>query len=320
MIKNINYYILLKYNNLYLMSNKLNKNKEITVIDAYIKFNKQLLVFISGLSPGSGKSSLAKKLSQDFNIKLIDQSNYYIKNYSDKKELPGGKKFVNWDSDNSIDWISFNQDIEENMSTGLIISGFALVTDKINYTPDVHIHLSVSKKNNIERRTSFLQKHKYKDKYSELDENTVKLIMNQFSYPYYLDTVKRSTINKFLNTNKLNKNDLYNMTFDIIMEFVFKFLYKDRKEKPMYTSSEIIEKNTTIDSDNEESDESDESEKLENFDESGQSEDSDESGKSEKKSNSSDDEEEKYMGSENEEDEEEKYIGSENEEDEEEKN
>ena len=73
------------------MKNK--DNKEMTVIDAYIKFNKKLIIFISGLSPGSGKTSLAKKLSQDFKIKHIDQSKYYLKDF-DEKELPGGKKLL----------------------------------------------------------------------------------------------------------------------------------------------------------------------------------------------------------------------------------
>ena len=232
------------------------------VVEAYIKFNKQFIIFISGLSPGSGKTLVAKNIKKDLGFKMLNQINYYKKDYNNKIKLPNDKEIINWDSDESIDWISFNKDIKKNKSKGLIICGFSFPKDKMTEKADFHIHLSISKKNNLEKRKEMTKNN---DKYSHLDFNTIKLIMNQLTYPYYLDTLNRSNINKFINTNKYNKNEIYNLVFDSLMEFIFDNIYKDRDDKPTYDKyftnkkkeeSEIEEDSKNIIEQNDKSDES----------------------------------------------------------------
>jgi len=227
------------------------------VVEAYIKFNKQFIIFISGLSPGSGKTLVAKNIKKDFGIKMLNQINYYKKDYKNKIKLPNDKEIINWDSDDSIDWKNFNKDIKKNKSKGIIVCGFSFPKDRITEKANFHIHLSISKKNNLEKRKEMTENN---DKYSHLDFNTIKLIMNQLTYPYYLDTLNRSNINKFINTNKYDKNQIYDQVFDSLMEFIFNSLYKDRDDKPAYnkyfTNKDKVEDNNQ--KIKEESDKSDE--------------------------------------------------------------
>ena len=38
-----------------------------------------------------------------------------------------------------------------------------------------------------------------------MNYDDIKLVMNQLTYPYYLETLNKSNINKFINTNKYNQ-------------------------------------------------------------------------------------------------------------------
>jgi len=201
------------------------------VVEAYIKNNKKLLIFISGLHPGSGKSEISKNINRDFKINCINQKDYISKNYKNKVKLPNGKEVINYDSDDSIDWDKFNKDIKKLQKKGLVVNGMSFNKDKIKVKPDFHIHLSISKKNNLLKRKELIENDK---KYSNMDYDEIKLVMNQLTYPYYLETLNKSNINKFINTNKYNQEQVYDQVFDSLMEFIFDNLYKDRKDKPKY--------------------------------------------------------------------------------------
>jgi hypothetical protein len=77
------------------------------IVEAYLKFKGQLIILISGIS-GCGKSSVARKLSNDLNIKYINQFDYYIKNYDNQFTFPNGTNITNWYTDDAIDWTKFN--------------------------------------------------------------------------------------------------------------------------------------------------------------------------------------------------------------------
>ncbi len=53
-------------------------------------------------------------------------------------------------------------------------------------------------------------------------------------YPYYEESTKRSTINKFLNANNLNNDEIYNSVFDLIIDQIQRKLkqgkYSERDE------------------------------------------------------------------------------------------
>jgi len=198
------------------------------IIEAYIKFKKQFLIFITGIS-GCGKTALARNISRDFKLKMIDQFDYYKKGYSESVDLPDGTKVINWYNDDAVDWDKLNKDIDEMKDKGLIVAGFALPTDKLTNVPDYHIHLNISKQECIERRRIYVEKNKdkYEDEFKLINTPAEKLKMNQLIFPYYLDAIKRSKIQKFINITELNDDAIYDQTFETIISFIQKVLYQD---------------------------------------------------------------------------------------------
>lgn len=204
------------------------------IVDAYIKFKGQLLIFVSGLS-GCGKTYVAKNIARDLKIKIIDQFDYYKKDYVNKITLQDGTEINNWYTDDAIDWDLLNDDINQFKKDGLVVSGFALKEDNISSNDDFHIHLNITKQNCIARRKEYLEKNKdkYKTEYENVDSPIEKLKMNQLIYPYYIESTKLSKINKFINMNNLSEKEAYDETFNSIIKLISEFLYKPRSEKPI---------------------------------------------------------------------------------------
>lgn len=203
------------------------------IVEAYIKFKGQLLIFISGL-PGCGKLTLAKKIAQDFKLKLIDQFDYYKKDYDVKVTLPDGTIVINWYTDDAVDWDKFNKDLNEFKKEGLIVVGFSLPEDKIKTNIDFHIHLNISKQVCMDKRKIFLEKHKdkYEEEYKLIGTPVEKLKMNQLIYPYYLDSTKKSKINKFINMTTMTDEQVYDDAFDKIVAFIQEYLYQSSSQTP----------------------------------------------------------------------------------------
>ncbi len=218
------------------------------VIEAYTKFNGQLVIFITGIS-GCGKTTLGKVLSHNFKLPLIEQMNYYKKGYDVKAQLPDGSSVVNLFTDDAVDWTALNNDINEKKSTGVIVTGIALPKDKMDMTIDYHIHLSISKKECLERKQQYLKKHKeqYPEEYKLIGTAAEKLKMNQLIFPYYLESVKRSHVNKFLNINELSDDNIYGIAFDNIIEFIVRYLKKTRNAEIEYPEEESSDDSVATD-------------------------------------------------------------------------
>lgn len=213
------------------------------IIEAYIKFNGQLLIFLSGLS-GCGKTSVAKSIKKGLNLEMIDQVNYYKKDYNTTITLPDGNEVLNLSTDDAFDWDKLNADIEKYKSKGLLVSGFALPEDKITSKVDYHVHLSISKKECIERRHQYLEKHKdeFPEEYAMIDSPAEKLKLNQLVYPYYLDVTKRSKINKFININTIPEDEtVIDLVFDNIIEFIQEFIIWFNENKyPEWKAKNVV--------------------------------------------------------------------------------
>ena len=100
------------------------------------------MLFISGIST-SGKRELGERISKELNAVLIDQKDYFLKNKEIVK-LSNGKKVINYDSINSIDWDNFNLKL---LSLSLsevktVVIGFALIPDLIKVSPELSIYLN----------------------------------------------------------------------------------------------------------------------------------------------------------------------------------
>ncbi len=231
------------------------------IIEAYIKFKGQLLIFISGLS-GCGKSTIGKKIAKDFKLKLIDQFDYYKKGHDTKFTLPDNTTIINWYMDEAVDWDNFNKDIDEFKKNGLVVIGFSLPEDKIIAEHDFHIHLNISKQVCMEKRKAFLEKYKdkYEEEYKLIGTPVEKLKMNQIIYPYYIESTKKSKINKFANMNTQTDDEAYNDIFNVLVKFISDYLYQpktnaDPTKTPKVTDSvsqvtDSVSKVTNITTDN----------------------------------------------------------------------
>ncbi len=207
--------------------------KNMNILDAYIKYNKQLIIFISGLS-GSNKSKIAQNLANEFKINFINTRDYLNKDIYDEKELPNGKKIRIY---NEFKWSEILDKINELKGQGIIVSGEYFPIDKLNEIyVDLHLHIKLTKQNIIKKRLNYIKMLNDNEKKSYNDDDTETLIVNQILYPYYLDILQKSHINKFINANEyieLNEDEYNEKVTDKIFNIVIENIIENLKSKKL---------------------------------------------------------------------------------------
>ena len=206
------------------------------IVEAYIKQNKQCIILLSGFS-GSGKSLIAKSLMKDINGSKSDKSkdftfmnlNDFLKSESEYKVSVdvGELKIVDWDSPEAVDWVKFNEKVNEiKNDSGIIICGFAFPKDKLNFTSDFHIHFKISKDELIKNRHEFTQE-KLDDKTTrvgEIGEEMEKKILNKITFPHYLKSLESSEFSKFIFVTYGEIKKAYDEMFNFLMMLIKKKL------------------------------------------------------------------------------------------------
>jgi uridine kinase len=217
------------------------------IIEAYLKYNKQLLIFITGLS-GSGKTFQSTKLATDLKIHVIHLRDYYkstVENKNDnieyinipdrsninndqptmlldthkKIKLPDGNVVYNQYSTKLLDIVKLNNDINKHIQTGLIVSGFPIPEKLINFKIDYHIHLGIT----FDKYTEYLLEKKNQLNYNDIQKKYTLVIK-----PYYKNIIKDLKINKFLNLKNFNsKEKIYDNIWDLIINYISKWLTKN---------------------------------------------------------------------------------------------
>lgn len=197
------------------------------IVEAYIKFNNQLIILVSGLSV-SRKTYISRLIADLFKIKYINLNNYY-KDKSDiteNYELPNNSKIVNYYTNNAIDWDKFNKDINKYKENGVIVSGLTFPTDNLKFKANYHVNLSQNKQDYIKKREEFITKHKdkYIEDYKLLTENLDKYIVNQLIYPYVLNSKKENNISDTYYISDMDFDTVYDKVFDSIINYIKKEL------------------------------------------------------------------------------------------------
>jgi len=212
--------------------------KEMTVVEAYIKFNKQLVILVSGLS-GCHKNKVAKKIAELFKIKYVNLRDFLKEDYNEKVELSNGVKVTDWNNINAYDWDKFNAKIEEFKSNGVVISGTIFPDNKLDVTVDNHINIKISKRKYIESRHKYLTDNKETNNelFKLIGTPTELLIVNKLIYPNYLTYVRESVINKFINGNEITEDEIFDIMFDYLIEFIQNYLSRYNKLKVTNTLS-----------------------------------------------------------------------------------
>lgn len=171
----------------------------INIIEAYIKFNSQLIIVISNF-PYCEKKIVYNAIANALKFKIVYQSDYI------KEQL----KEINWDE--------FNEAVNSEKQNGIIVVASLLDNSKINFKVDYNIQVSLNKNSIIDLLTKSDQFEK------QLDD--LKQFVNQTLYPAHLASVKNSTINKFINGNIIDDDTLEDYIWDSIIMFVKNSLQK----------------------------------------------------------------------------------------------
>ena len=96
--------------------------------------------------------------------------------------------------------------------------------------------MKISKQNYIKKRHEYLKAHQEEkaELYKLIETPTEMLMINKHIFPDYLDYTKNSTINKFMNGNEKNSEEVFDEVFDWLME-------RDCLDRPLITPTIIIQ-------------------------------------------------------------------------------
>lgn len=175
------------------------------IIEAFLKNNNQCIILISSF-PDCVPPNIIENLAKALKFHFVS-TNSFLESVD--------KKYSN----NSYNWDKLNEVINKNKANGVIISGIILPVENTTFKIDYHVHLALNKQNIMTR----LQKNKIISK--EVSEKD-KTLVNKIIYPYYLESIKKTTINTFVNayTNEklLDDNIVEDNIWDNIMTFIKK--------------------------------------------------------------------------------------------------
>lgn len=213
------------------------------IVEAYIKFNDQLIIIVSGLS-GSGKNKLAKNISKDFKLLLINIDYYCNKKYDEKIKLPDGTEVINYNSYEIYDWDKINNEMDKNKSKGIIVVGDVFPHNKINKENkiDYHIHIKLSKENLIKKRLEYIKENNETCAKigRNIDPKNEEFIFNEYTFPYYKNELNNEIITKYINANNyindtpdIYDEKIYNEAFNYLINQIQKFM----DEHPLSTKN-----------------------------------------------------------------------------------
>ena len=208
------------------------------IVQAWTKFNNQSIILISGFS-GSHKTKLAKFVSDVFGFQILNLTKFFKTDEAYDLEsnyvvLKDESRILNWDNIyQSIDWKEFNSYVNSNKHSGLVIHGFGFPSSLIEFVPDFHIHIGISKQKLMENRSEFVAKHSadIPDKESDTKESDTeksksldeispieKLFFNTITYPLYIEINKESKFDLYVNSNELTDEQMKDKIFDFLIK------------------------------------------------------------------------------------------------------
>ena len=214
-------------------NNNKSKNKEpmietkMNIVEAYLKKRKQLVILISGFS-GCGKSVIAKNIAKDFNIEYLNLNNFMKEDYAETTtpKILLDKKIIDWDDPTAINWDEFNNKINEIKNKGVIVSGFGFPSDKLQFHTHYHIHLKISKDLLLKNRKEYKLENA-DTKLENIDEELEKKILNNISYPHYIEILGKSKVNTTIQVGE-NLKETYDSVFDNLIEFINDKVYSNK--------------------------------------------------------------------------------------------
>jgi hypothetical protein len=205
--------------------------KDFNIIGAFLKYNRQLVIFISGLS-GTNKSKISQNLSKELDINYLNTRDFIDKDKFEEVELPNGDKVKIW---KEYKWDDLIKDINKEKEKGVIVSGEYFPKDKFSdIKVDLHLHIKLNKQNIINKRLEYIHSQNEENKKNFYSDNTESLIINQIIYPEYLESFQKSQINRFINANEyyeLKENEYNEKVTDRLFDEIIKYIVEFLKNK-----------------------------------------------------------------------------------------
>ena len=184
------------------------------ILEAYIKKYGHLIILILGL-PCSNKSEIAKELGIDLNLPIININDYLIKDKYEEITIKDFKFKIYEDPDN-YDWDKLNDDVNKSQSTGLIIYGNYIDSNKIDW--DIDFSFFYSMNNNLCKK--MLIENKFLEKIADSEEK-IKIYWNDIFIPLYEELKLNLKIKKYYNLKEDSTfNESYDNIFDYLMELI----------------------------------------------------------------------------------------------------
>lgn len=184
------------------------------ILEAYIKKYGHLIILILGL-PCSNKSEIAKELGIDLNLPIININDYLIKDKYKEITIKDFKFKIYEDPDN-YDWDKLNDDVNKSQSTGLIIYGNYIDSNKIDW--DIDFSFFYSMNNNLCKK--MLIENKFLEKIADSEEK-IKIYWNDIFIPLYEELKLNLKIKKYYNLKEDSTfNESYDNIFDYLMELI----------------------------------------------------------------------------------------------------
>lgn len=197
----------------------------VNVVEAYINFNSQLIILISGFS-GSGKTLLAKNIQKDFKIEFLNLNNFYKNDYNDIVDIGHDIKVVDWDNPDAVDWDKLNDKVNSIKNKGVVLCGFGFPNDKLKFKLDFHIHLRISKEKLIKNRHEYLDENKDNPLNDIKDTRTEMYILNNLTFKHFMNIKDKSTYTQKIDTSEQTPDQTYDQTFDYLIQNIEKNVYR----------------------------------------------------------------------------------------------
>lgn len=153
---------------------------------------KKVVIAFSGVS-GSGKTTIARALAEEYNAAFIDLDDYfYPKEQLPKATLSNGKTITLYDSYDSINWQWFWSDIKRCNADIIFVAGFCLPIEHSVVEFDYHIHLKLDKATCKQRR---IMSKKLSEEKIVIDS----LEVDEFVYPFYEENyIVKGSVNQLI--------------------------------------------------------------------------------------------------------------------------
>lgn len=194
------------------------------IVEAYIKKKGQLIILISGFS-GSGKTTLAREIERDFKIKFVNLNDFFKESYNEVVDLGHDIKVIDWDNPDAINWDKFNETIDKEKASGIVVSGFSFPADKLKFEYDFHINVYIKKDKLIEKRQKYLDENKDNPLNEINDERTQLLIINNLTFKHFLASKDKNAY--IIDSSELTPDDIYDKIFEHIKNRIEKYLYRN---------------------------------------------------------------------------------------------